>query len=128
MNAELFSVLAFLGVALAAVGIFSVMSLAVQQRTRETGIRMAVGATGSHIARLVMGRAMGAVGLGLVVGLAATFGVTRVIQSLLYGVETTDPIAFAAGIAVLVAAALLATYLPARRAVAVDPLTSLRSE
>ncbi len=128
MNAELFSVLAFLGVALAAVGIFSVMSLAVQQRTREIGIRMAVGATGGHIARLVMGRAMGAVGLGIVVGLAATVAVTRLIRSLLYGVETTDPIAFAAGVAVLVASALLATYLPARRAVAVDPLTSLRGE
>ncbi|MCP4654521.1 MAG: permease, partial [bacterium] len=92
------------------------------------GIRMAVGAQPSNIARLVIVRALGAVGLGLGLGLEVAWAVTRLGRSLLYGVEATDPLTFAAGTAVLVAAAGLATYLPARRAVAVDPSTSLRCE
>ncbi|MCP4662006.1 MAG: FtsX-like permease family protein [bacterium] len=128
MNAALFSVVALLGLALAAAGIFSVMSLAVSRRTREIGIRMAVGAQPSNIARLVIVRALGAVGLGLGLGLAVAWAVTRLVRSLLYGVEATDPLTFTAGTAVLVAAAGLATYLPTRRAVAVDPSTSLRCE
>jgi putative ABC transport system permease protein len=128
MNAEMFSVLAFLGLGLAAVGIFSVMSLAVSRRTREIGIRMSIGAQRADIRRLVIVRAMMPVAIGLVVGLAVSFAVTRLVQSLLYGVEPTDPLTFAAGSAILVAAALLAAYLPARRATKVDPLLALRYE
>jgi predicted permease len=128
MNAEMFSALAFLGLTLAAVGIFSVLSLTVSRRTREIGIRMAMGARRGRIARMVVGRALGMVGLGLVLGLAASFAVTGLVRSLLYGVEPTDPLSIVAGAAVLVAAALLAAYLPALRATAVEPVTALRCE
>jgi len=128
MNAELFSVLAFLGLGLAAVGIFSVMSLAVSRRTREIGIRMSVGAQRSDIGRLVIRRALIPVALGLGVGLAASFAVTGLVRSLLFGVEPTDPLSLLAGAGVLVAAALLATFLPARRAARVDPVIALRHE
>jgi hypothetical protein len=115
MNAELFSVLAFLGLGLAAVGIFSVLSLAVSRRTREIGIRMSVGAQRGDIGRLMIRRALTPVALGLVLGLPVSLVLSRLVRSLLYGVETTDPITLTAGTAVLVAAALLAAYLPARR-------------
>ncbi len=128
MNAELFSVVALLGLALAAAGIFSVMNLAVTRRTREIGIRMAIGAHRTDIARLVIGKALTPVALGLTGGLLATLAMTRLVRSLLHGVQATDPLSFTAATGVLVAAALLAAYLPARRAAAVDPLTSLRSE
>jgi putative ABC transport system permease protein len=128
MNAELFSVVALLGLALAAAGIFSVMNLAVTRRTREIGIRMAIGAHRTDIARLVIGKALTPVALGLAGGLLATLAMTRLVRSLLHGVQATDPLSFTTATGVLVAAALLAAYLPARRAAAVDPLTSLRSE
>jgi predicted permease len=128
MNAEMFSALAFLGLALAAVGIFSVMSLAVGRRTREIRVRMSIGAQRGDIGRLMIRRALIPVGLGLGVGLAASFAVTGLVRSLLYGVEPTDPLTLAAGTAVLVAAALSAAYLPARRAATVDPVTALRNE
>jgi predicted permease len=128
MNAELFSVLAFLGLGLATVGIFSVMNLAVSRRTREIGIRMSIGARRGDISRLVVGRAMIPVVIGLGMGLAASFAVAGLVRSLLYGVEPTDPLAVAGGTAVLVAAALLAAYLPAHRAARVDPVKALRSE
>jgi putative ABC transport system permease protein len=89
---------------------------------------MSIGAQRGDIGRLIIGRAMIPVGLGLAVGLAASFVVTRLVGSLLYGVEPTDPLTFAAGAAILVAAALLAAYLPARRATKVDPLLALRYE
>jgi predicted permease len=128
MNAELFSVLGFLGLGLAAIGIFSVMTLAVNRRTREIGIRMSIGAQRRDIARLIVSRAMVPVTLGLGVGLAASLGTAGLVRSLLYGVEPTDPIALVVGAGVLVVAALLAAYLPARRAAAVDPMISLRTE
>jgi len=128
MNAELFAVLAFLGLGLAAIGIFSVMSLAVSRRQREIGIRMAIGARHGDIGRLVVGRAMGPVLLGLTLGLAASLALTRLVQGLLHGVEPTDPMTLAAGTAVLIMAALSAIYLPARRAATVDPVIALRRE
>jgi len=128
MNAEMFSVLAFLGLGLAAVGIFSVMSLAVSRRTREIGIRMSLGARRGDIARLIVGRAMIPVALGLPLGMAASLALTRLVRSLLFGVEPADPLTFAAGAGILVAAAMLAAYLPARRGTRVDPLLALRHE
>lgn len=128
MNAELFSLLALLGLVLAAVGIFSVASLAVGRRAKEFGIRMSVGAGQRQIALLVVGRALGPVALGLAAGLAASFGVTGLVRSLLHGVEPTDPASWAAGAAVLGLSGLAAACLAARRANSVDPLVSLRSE
>jgi predicted permease len=128
MNAELFSLLAFVGLGLAAVGIFSVMSLAVSRRTREIGIRMSIGAGRGDIGRLVIGRALVPVTLGVGAGLVVSFGVSGLVRSLLYGVEPTDPLTILAGTAVLMAAALSAAYLPARRAARVDPVKALRRE
>ena len=128
MNAELLSVVALIGLVLAAAGIYSVTNLAVNQRQREIGIRMALGAYRREIARMVITRAMSAVLLGLGLGLACAFGVTRLVRGLLFGVGSTDPATFATGIAVLLAAAVLAAYLPMRRAVRVDPMISLRNE
>ncbi|MGD2152796.1 MAG: ADOP family duplicated permease [Gemmatimonadales bacterium] len=128
MNAEMFSALAFLGLALAAAGIFSVMSLAVSRRTREIGIRMSIGARHVDIGRLMIGRAMVPVTLGLGVGLATSLALTGLVRSLLYGVEPIDPLTLAAGTTVLILAALSAVYLPARRAATVDPMTAMRHE
>ncbi len=128
MNAEMFSALAILGLGLAAVGIFSVMSLAVSRRTREIGIRMAVGAQRADINRMMLGRALIPVALGLALGLVGALAATGLVQSLLYGVEPTDPASLISGVAVLVVAALLAAYLPARRATMIDPVSALRRE
>jgi putative ABC transport system permease protein len=128
MNAELFSVLAFFGLGMATVGIFSVMSLVVSRRTREIGIRISVGAQRGDIGMLVLRRALVPVGLGLGVGLAGSFAIGGLVRGLLFGVEPTDPMTLAAGTGVLVVAALSAAYLPARRASRVDPVIALRHE
>jgi predicted permease len=128
MNAELFSVLALLGLGLAAVGVFSVMSLAVSRRTREIGVRMSIGAQRSDIGRLVIGKALTPVVIGLVIGLAGSFAVTGLVRGLLFGVEPTDPVSLFGGAAVLIFASLLAAYIPARRATSVDPVEALRVE
>jgi predicted permease len=128
MNAEMFSALALLGLALAAVGIFSVMSLAVSRRTREIGIRMSIGAQRSDIGRLMIGRALVPVALGLGVGLTASLALTELVRSLLYGVEPIDPLTLLGGIGVLLAAAISAVYLPARRAATVDPMEAVRHD
>ena len=128
MNAEMFSVLALLGLGLAAVGIFSVMSIAVNRRTREIGIRMSVGAARGDIGRLIVGRALPPVVLGIALGLVVSFAMTGLVRSLLFGVEPTDPLSLGAGTGVLLAAALLAAYLPAHRAARVDPVRALRHE
>ncbi len=128
MNAELFTVVALIGLVLAAAGVYSVTNLAVNQRQREIGIRMAIGAYRRDIARMVVARAMGAVLVGLGVGLVAAYGGARLVRGLLFGVGATDPTTFAAGILVLLAAALFSTFVPLRRAVRVDPMISLRNE
>jgi putative ABC transport system permease protein len=121
---------AFAAVALVmtAAGLYGVISFAVSRSTREIGIRVALGAQGRDALRLVMGRGMRLTLTGIVLGLAAAYGVTRVMASFLFGVGATDPATFAGVALLLVAVAALACYVPARRATKVDPMVALRYE
>ena len=121
----LFSAVALL---LATTGIFSVVSFAVADKTREIGIRMALGAQRGDILRMVLGRGALLAGVGLVVGLAGAIAGTRLLGSLLYAVQATDPMVFAAVTLLLALVALAASALAARRATAVDPMIALRAE
>jgi putative ABC transport system permease protein len=113
---------------LAAVGIYGVLSYTVTQRTRELGIRMALGAESKSVMRLVVGQAMTPVLIGVILGLAGAWGATRLMSSLLFGVSATDPLTFLAVALFLLVVAALASWLPARRATMVDPLIALRAE
>jgi putative ABC transport system permease protein len=125
-NLILLAVLAVVALVLAAVGIFSVMSYAVTQRTSEIGIRMALGAEARDVFRLIVGNAVKLVVIGAAIGVAGALLSTRALSSLLYGVKPADPWTFAAIVAVIAGTALLASYLPARRAAKVDPLVAIR--
>jgi putative ABC transport system permease protein len=117
-----------LALALAAMGTYGVVSFAVAQRTRELGIRTALGATRGDIVRLVARQGIGFVAIGGALGCAGALAATRVLRSLLYDIAPSDPATFAAVVVVLALAVVAASYIPARRATRVDPMVALRSE
>jgi len=113
---------------LAAIGIYGLMAYSVEQRTQEIGIRLALGAQASQVRRMVVRQGMVLAMIGVVIGLAAAFGLARLITTFLFGVTARDPLVFAGVPALLAAVAFLAVWLPARRASQVDPLVALRYE
>ena len=121
-------IFASVALVLAVIGIYGVVSYSVTQRTHEIGIRTALGANSGDIMGLVLRNGMAPVVLGLVVGLAGVFALTRFLSSLLFGVGENDPMTIAAVALVLAAVALIACYIPARRAAKVDPSVALRCE
>ncbi len=127
-NMMLLTIFGAIALVLAAIGIYGLMAYSVQQRTQEIGIRMALGADRATIRKLVVWHGMRLALVGMVVGIAASFGLTRLIASFLFGVKTWDPTAFLAVPAVLAAVALLAVWLPAMRASRVEPMMALRVE
>jgi putative ABC transport system permease protein len=128
VNAALFLIFAAIALLLAAVGLYAVIAHSVSRRIQEIGIRMAVGATARDILKLVFAQGMLPLGSGLVMGLAGSLAVTRVLKSELVQVSSADPVTFAAASAVLVLAAVLGCLIPACRAMRVDPLVALRHE
>ncbi|HEX5411054.1 MAG TPA: FtsX-like permease family protein, partial [Terriglobia bacterium] len=110
------------------VGLYGIMAYSVSRRTNEIGIRMALGAERRHVLRAVIGQGLRLALVGIVIGVAGALALTRFLASLLYGVKPTDPLTFIAVSLILIAVALLACYIPARRAARVDPMVALRHE
>ena len=128
MGAALLALFGGLGLVLAAVGVYGVLAYSVTQQTREIGIRMAMGAERSHVLGLIVGQGLKLTAAGLVLGVLVALALTRQLSSLLFGVSAYDPWAYGSVVLILVFVALLACYIPARRATRVDPLVALRYE
>ena len=124
----LFSLFGAVGLLLMMAGVYSVISYTVARQTQEIGVRMALGAQTGDVLRLVLGKGLGLIALGAGLGLTGALGVTRLLQSFLFGVSSTDPATFVAATALMVGVGLLACYLPARRAAEIHPLAALRYE
>jgi putative ABC transport system permease protein len=124
----LLSAFALVALALAAIGIYGVMSFAVAARTREIGIRVALGAEGARVQRLVIGEGLRLVGVGAIIGLAGALAATRVLRTFLFDLTPADPLTYVGVVLLVGAAALLASWIPARRASRVDPAVALRAE
>jgi putative ABC transport system permease protein len=127
-NATLLGLFAALALALAATGVYGVLQYSVIQRRREMGIRIAIGATSSDMIRLIVGQALGLAAIGVAVGLAGAFALTRVIRALLFDTNPLDGLTFVASAGVLLLIAGLSSYLPARRALRTDPTIAMRAE
>jgi putative ABC transport system permease protein len=128
LNLLLLGIFAAVALLLASVGIYGVMSYSVEQRTREIGIRMALGAERLAVLRLIVGQGARLAAVGIAAGVAGAFALSRVMAGMLYGISATDPLTYAALAAVLAAVAVGACIVPARRAVRVDPAVALRAE
>jgi len=127
-NLYLLGAFATVSLVLAAIGLFGVMAYLVSQRTREIGVRLALGATRGEVFRLILGRGLTLAVVGAIGGVGAALWLTRVMETLLFSVSRTDPVTFVAVPVTLIAVALLACYVPARRAMRVDPVIALRGE
>jgi putative ABC transport system permease protein len=128
LSTVLLGIFAGLALLLASLGIYGVMAYSVAQRTRELGVRVALGATRENVLGLVLRQGVVLAGLGAVIGLAGAFGLTRLIASQLYEVKATDPVTFAGVTVLLLVVAIGATLVPALRATRIDPLVALREE
>jgi ABC-type antimicrobial peptide transport system permease subunit len=128
MAVQLVGLLAGLGMLLAAVGLYGIISYLVGRRTHEIGVRVALGASQRVIVRLFLARGIVLALTGIVLGLAAAWALSRAVGTLLYGVRARDPFTFTAASVLLLLVAAAATYLPARRAARIDPMTALRAE
>jgi ABC-type antimicrobial peptide transport system permease subunit len=126
-QALLLTVFALSALVLAAIGVYGLMVFSVQQRTRELGIRLALGATPREVQRIVVRQAIGLTAVGVAVGAAASMGLARYLSSMLYGVKPVDPASIVASCLMLSIVAVAAAYLPARRASGLDPIAVLRS-
>src|SRR5690242_15680193 len=127
-GAQLTTTMGLLGLVLAVVGIYSVVSYAAAQRTQEIGIRVAMGASSREILKMVLRQGLGVMGIGLATGLLGAFAGTPVMSNLIVGIKPTDPLTFAVVVCLLTAIALFACWIPARRATRIDPLVALRYE